>query len=67
VSPSLLLYRELIEAVGSVLGDWPRTTDMELMYALSGNVEYLEATGRVREDSRGPVVRYFLESATSMR
>lgn len=65
--PSGATLRELIEAIGALLGDWPRSADAELMYALAGNVEHLVATGRVRKDSDAPRMRYRLESASTVK
>ena len=58
--PSGATLRELIEATGALLGDWPRLMDAELMYALAGNIEHLAATGRVHKDNAAPPVRYRL-------
>ena len=48
--------QELINAVGSQLGGWPRPVDHELKFALSGNMDRLVAQGKVVADtSRRPI------------
>ena len=59
--PSGATLRELIEAIGARLGDWPREVDAELKYALAGNMEHLAAAGRVRQDDASRPVRYRLK------
>lgn len=65
--PSGATLRELIEATGAGLGDWPRQMDAELMYALAGNMEHLAATGRVLKDYGTPLIRYRLERTRTVK
>jgi NAD(P)-dependent dehydrogenase (short-subunit alcohol dehydrogenase family) len=59
-APDGLSLGELIAAAGSQLGGWPRTADLELVYALAGNMDHLEAQGRVMADRSRPPIRYRL-------
>jgi glyoxylase-like metal-dependent hydrolase (beta-lactamase superfamily II) len=52
--------REIVEAVGCQLGEWPRSADPELMYAIGGHMEQLAATHRVHQDCTVRPVRYSL-------
>jgi glyoxylase-like metal-dependent hydrolase (beta-lactamase superfamily II) len=51
---------ELIGAAGPQLGDWPRSVDIELMYALNGNLERLIDQGRVKASEGETPRRYWL-------
>jgi glyoxylase-like metal-dependent hydrolase (beta-lactamase superfamily II) len=50
--------RELIAAVGPQLGDWPRETDQELVYALAGHMDRFVARGAVIADTTTRPYRY---------
>ncbi len=52
--------RELIDAVSPKLGAWPRSVDLELMYALSGNMDRMVALGQVVADAGPGPIRYSL-------
>lgn len=52
--------QELINSVGSQLGDWPRAVDHELKYALNGNMEHLVAHGKVIADRAVSPIQYRL-------
>src|SRR2546422_964178 len=49
-----LTLGELMAAAGPQLGSWPRAADLELVYALAGNMDHLEAQGRVVADRSNP-------------
>ncbi len=55
-----LTLGELIAAAGPQLGRWPRAADPELVYALAGHMDHLEAQGRVAADHSRAPVRYHL-------
>jgi len=55
-----LTLGELINAAGPHLGKWPRGADLELVYALAGNMDHLESQGRVLADRSQRPVRYRL-------
>ncbi len=50
--------KELIGAAGPQLGEWPRSVDLELMYAIGGHMEQLAALRRVNCEMSGRPVRY---------
>jgi hypothetical protein len=50
--------KDLIDAVGPQLGDWPRSVDLELMYAIGGHMEQLAALRRVNCEISGRPVWY---------
>jgi NAD(P)-dependent dehydrogenase (short-subunit alcohol dehydrogenase family)/glyoxylase-like metal-dependent hydrolase (beta-lactamase superfamily II) len=56
--PDGLTLVELMTAVAAQLGGWPRSADMELRYALPGNLERLAAQGRVSIDRAAQPVRF---------
>jgi NAD(P)-dependent dehydrogenase (short-subunit alcohol dehydrogenase family)/glyoxylase-like metal-dependent hydrolase (beta-lactamase superfamily II) len=58
--PNGMTLGELIETMGPQLGEWPRTADQELRYALGGNLEHLAAQGRVTVDRSSRPLRYSL-------
>jgi glyoxylase-like metal-dependent hydrolase (beta-lactamase superfamily II) len=56
--PAGASLRELIDAVGPRLGDWPRAVDVELVYALSGHMDHLTQQGKLWEVSTPRPIRY---------
>jgi glyoxylase-like metal-dependent hydrolase (beta-lactamase superfamily II) len=58
--PNGATLRELLAAAGPQLGAWPRSVDLELMYALSGNMDRLVALGHVVADAGPGPIRYSL-------
>jgi NAD(P)-dependent dehydrogenase (short-subunit alcohol dehydrogenase family)/glyoxylase-like metal-dependent hydrolase (beta-lactamase superfamily II) len=66
-APDGLSLRELIAALGPQLGSWPRSADLELVYALAGHVERLAAQGRIVADRSGQLVRFRLPVAPIRR
>jgi glyoxylase-like metal-dependent hydrolase (beta-lactamase superfamily II) len=54
--------RELIDDIGPTLGDWPRSTDLELVYALSGHLDRLVATGMIGMDATKRPTQYRMAS-----
>jgi hypothetical protein len=44
--------REICVALGPKLGDWPRSTDLELVYALAGHADRLAERGVVERRVR---------------
>ena len=57
---STLTLSDLIREIGPSLGDWPRETDRELVYALAGHMDDLTARGQVVADQAVTPVRYRL-------
>jgi len=58
--------REMYEQLGLSLGDWPRDTDMELVYALNGHLERLAKRGEIsgnRRSGRPGVMEYRLNES----
>lgn len=66
-APDGLSLRELIAALGPQLGSWPRSADLELVYALAGHAERLAAQGRIVADRSGQPVRFRLPVAPISR
>ena len=62
-APAGLSLGQLIDAAGPQLGRWPRGADLELVYALAGNLDALEARGRVTVDRSATPARYRLPVA----
>lgn len=56
--PEGVTLRELIAAAGPRLGAWPRAVDGELVYALAGHMERMEALGTVTVEESGGLARY---------
>jgi glyoxylase-like metal-dependent hydrolase (beta-lactamase superfamily II) len=52
--------QELIAAIAPLLGEWPRSVDHELKYAINGNIEHLAAHEKVVADRTANPVRYRL-------
>jgi glyoxylase-like metal-dependent hydrolase (beta-lactamase superfamily II) len=53
--------REICTALGPKLGDWPRASDIELVYALAGHLRRMVCSGAVEERVCGsdpPVLEY---------
>ncbi|MEP7355703.1 MAG: SDR family NAD(P)-dependent oxidoreductase, partial [Anaerolineales bacterium] len=65
--PDGLSLAELIAAVGPEMGNWPRTADQELRFALAGNLEHLAAQGRVTADHSAQPAHYRLPQAQRAR
>ncbi len=65
--PNGLTLTELMTAVGPQLGDWPREADLELRYALPGNLEHLAAQGRITADRSARPVRFRLPQTQRTR
>jgi NAD(P)-dependent dehydrogenase (short-subunit alcohol dehydrogenase family)/glyoxylase-like metal-dependent hydrolase (beta-lactamase superfamily II) len=65
--PGGATLRELLLAVGPQLGDWPRSADMELVFALAGNMERLASQGSIAADRSEQPGRYRLPTVPSRR
>jgi glyoxylase-like metal-dependent hydrolase (beta-lactamase superfamily II) len=47
-SPAGLTMKDLIDAVGSAMGDWPKETQIFAMFAIKGHMDRLEQLGKVK-------------------
>jgi glyoxylase-like metal-dependent hydrolase (beta-lactamase superfamily II) len=56
--PAGATLREIIDSVGPALGEWPRSVDAELVYAIGGHLQNLATRGRVRTDATARPIRY---------